>query len=311
MRNKNLSTIFSTLLIIGAGSAALALSMSFIFSAAQDNLSGSGELATNVGEMPVFFTGSSDSNSNSSNHSDGSNDNSLVQELGLPDDAGIILYSDAYVEQEIDGKSVSFVYQGQNVTIKDGLITRDEALKNATRIMDYIYEYVDKSIFEQYGIDKEKYAYKLSRRYERQGTEQYSVFLMEDGQIKCTIGISLNDDVKLYSFARDGLIDLCEGIKKIPDEYQIENWCMTTDQRAAIYDEYWDKSKHIVENVLGLPAIMDGYKNVDYSTYFDANNDKGTVTLGYVLEDGTYIRLFYNRVNQLWDGFVIAGYVAR
>jgi len=29
------------------------------------------------------------------------------------------------------------------------------------------------------------------------------------------------------------------------------------------------------------------------------------------LEDGTYIRLFYNRVNQLWDGFVIAGYETR
>ena len=53
---------------------------------------------------------------------------------------------------------------------------------------------------------------------------------------------------------------------------------------------------------------MEEVKDVNSITYFDADNDCSTVTFGYVLENGLYVKVFYNRINQMWDGFAIAGY---
>ncbi len=115
---------------------------------------------------------------------------------------------------------------------------------------------------------------------------------------------------KITSFARDGFIDLYGNENVIPEEFLVKNWCLTTEQRIAIYDEYFEESKYIVEEVLGLPAITDDYKDVNYSTYFDATDEWSNVSFGYVLADGTYVKVFYNRVNQKWNGFLIAGYIA-
>lgn len=292
MKKKNIGIIATTILVVACGSLSLMLSMSQTFGAVQNDLSGDVEITTNVGQ-PVVNTEESDS-----------------EGLDLPKDERIKLYSEMETILNVDNiVELSCVYEGQSVTVKDGLLTKEEAIDVATQIMDFVYGYVDETILTPYEIDKTKYKYKIQRQYRNQDVPDYSVCLMENNSIMCTIGITFKDEPILTAFARDGFIDLCGGEKEIPKEYLVENWCMATEQRTAIYDEYLEESKHIVEEVLGLAAITEDYKNVDSSTYFKADDDWSNVNFGYVLIDGTYVNVFYNRVNQMWNGFLIAGYV--
>ncbi len=294
MKKKNIGIIAATILVVAGGSVSLMLSMSQTFGAVQKNLSGVDEIATNVGKPVV----------------DAEEKDEVKAELNLPKDERIKLYSDMENDVALDAVAkLSLVYEGQNVTIKDGLLTKEEAMDVATQIMNYIYGYVDETILSPYKIDKTKYEYKIQRQYRNQNEPDYGVFVLENDNIMCTIGITFKDEPVLTAFARDGFIDLCGYEKEIPDEYLVENWCMTTEQRVAIYDEYLDESKHIIEEVLGLATIVEDYKNVDSSTYFKTNDDWSNVNFGYVLADGTYVNVFYNRVNQEWNGFLIAGYV--
>lgn len=294
MKKKNIGIIAATILVVAGGSVSLMLTMSQTFGAVRKGLSGYVEIATNVGE-PVINTEAK---------------NEAKAELNLPKDERIKLYSHMETNVAVDDVTkISLVYEGQNATIKDGLLTKEEAVDVAIQIMDYVYGYVDEIILTPYEIDKAKYEYKILRQYRNQNEADYGVFVMENDNIVCTIGITLKDEPTLTAFARDGLIDLYGYENSIPDEYLVENWCMTTEQRAAIYDEYLDESKYIVEEVLGLETIKESYKDVDSSTYFKANDDWSNVNFGYVLADGTYVNVFYNRVNQMWNGFLIAGYV--
>lgn len=294
MKKKNIGIIAATILVVTFGSASLMLSMSHTFGAVQKNLSGVGEIATNVGKPVV----------------DAEEKDEVKAELNLPKDERIKLYSDMENDVALDAVTkLSLVYEGQNVTIKDGLLTKEEAMDVATQIMNYIYGYVDETILSPYKIDKTKYEYKIQRQYRNQNQLDYGVFVLENDNIMCTIGITFKDEPVLTAFARDGFVDLYGDERVIPDEYLVENWCMTTEQRDTIYDEYLDESKHIIEEVLGLATIAEGYKNVDSNTYFKANDAWSNVNFGYVLNDGTYVNVFYNRVNQEWNGFLIAGYV--
>lgn len=199
---------------------------------------------------------------------------------------------------------IPFVYCGQNVYVQDGIVEKDIAKENGMQIMEYIFDYLDQTIFQPYGIDKTAYTYKIQRQYKEDGTH-YGVFLTQNDRIRCTIGIDLNEEPELTSFARDGLVDLYGGEKEIPEEYLVRNWCDTEAKKEAIYKEYYGFSKDIIENVLGLSSIKDEIIDVNNQKYFSADDDWSTVTFGYELEDGTYIRVFYNRINQMWDGFVI------
>ena len=135
------------------------------------------------------------------------------------------------------------------------------------------------------------------------------MFVKKEGDIIWSVGISLEEEPKVYTFAMDGLIDLY-GAKDnpIPKEYLVENWCKTSEQKEAIYNDYFETSRKLIEETLGLAAIRTDVKDLECASYFDADNDWSTVCFGYVLEDGLYVKVFYNRVNQKWDGFVIAGY---
>lgn len=294
MKKKNIGIIATTILVVACGSVSLMLSMSQTFGAVHKDLSGATEITTYAGQL-VVNTQTKDE---------------VKVELNLPKDERIKLYSQMETNVAVDDVTMlSLVYEGQNVTIKDGLLTKEEVIDVATQIMDYVYGYVDKTILTPYEIDKSKYEYKIQRQYRNQDAPDYSVCLMENNSIMCTIGITLKDEPALTAFARDSFIDLCGYENVIPDEYLVKNWCMTTEQRTAIYDEYLDESKYIVEEVLGLAVITEDYKDVDSSTYFIADDSWSNVNFGYVLADGSYINVFYNRVNQMWNGFLIAGYV--
>ena len=77
---------------------------------------------------------------------------------------------------------------------------------------------------------------------------------------------------------------------------------------AFLDKEYFDKSKEIIEDVLGLASIKNEVRNIESISYFHADTVWSTVTFGYVLDNGLYVKVFYNRVNQMWDGYCIAGY---
>lgn len=202
-----------------------------------------------------------------------------------------------------------FMYQGKQVAIEDALLEKEVTLENGKKVMDFVYDYVDKTIFEPYEIDKTQYNYSIRRQYHMAEGINYAVFLhgKTDSEILATIGILLEEEPMLQSFARDGLIELAYGPEEIPNTYWVNNWCETTEQREKIYAQYLEESKKII-TMLGLPSITEEIKNLDSVSYFDADNGYSTVTFGYVLEDGRYVKLFYNRINGKWDGFSIAGY---
>ena len=202
--------------------------------------------------------------------------------------------------------TAEFVYYGQDVLIKDDLVEKETAIENAQKIMDFIFDDVDKTILTPYGIDKTAYTYDIQRQDDEDKSLCYGVFLKKDGNIECTIGICIEDEITMDAFARDGLIDLYGDVENpIPEEYLVENWCSDTQKKEEIYDAYYESSKEIIENVLGLAPIDDTFCDVSKDSCFHAGNDWSTVRFGYRLTDGTEISVFYNRINQMWDGFSI------
>lgn len=202
---------------------------------------------------------------------------------------------------------VDFLYQGHKVSIADALLTKTESLYNATLIMDYVFNYVDDRILKPYEIDKTNFSYEIQREYQFGDIMYYSVLLMEKQIIKCSIGIYLEDDPVLKSFTRDGFVNLYNQ-GNTPEKFLSENWCKTREEREKVYEEYFQNSKEIIEEILLMPKVLENVNNVDCVSYFSVSDNWSFVTLGYILEDGTYIKMIYNRVNQMWDGFVIEGY---
>ena len=288
MKRKNIGLVITTLVVIAMGSATLGHSVMQVKGAVQKELSGSTEMRMEdeVSDEPEYTS---------------KEDSSLIHFNG---DFSNNVSSNTSNEVAC----VSGVYKGQSISITDGLTDKETAWINATQIMDYIYEYVDKNILVPCEINKTEYEYNIQRQYHKQNGTNYGVFLQKNGRIICTIGICLKDEPALTSFARDGLIDLYGGEHAIPKEYLIKNWCKTYEQREHIYAEYLDSSKEIIEDMLGLPSINETLKDVNCVEYFEADDNWSTVTFGYILENGLYVKVFYNRVNQMWDGFAIEGY---
>jgi LysM repeat protein len=291
---KKFTLLTTSVLLVGISSIALIISMSQLKGSIQDDISDN----TVMEAMENITT-----------ENETKKEGGQEYKLDLPKDKSVVLYKEENVD--IKGEYVAkayTVYQGQEVEIKDALVSKDEALENANIIMDYIYGYVDETIFSKYKIDKTNYTYKIQRQYHKNDGAYYGIFMVENDRIMASVGVTLNGKPQLKSFARDGLIDLCGLELEIPEEYLVKNYCMTSEQRNAIYEEYFPISKEIVENLLGMPAIIEEVKNIDSETYFKADDDWSTVCFGYVLENGLYVKVFYNRVNKEWDGFVVAGY---
>ena len=295
MKRKSIGLIVATLVVVAMGSVSLGFSVTQVKGAVQKELSGSTELGMDYTSTDVI--------------------GDVLEEPAYPskEDASIIYFdgnSSNNVSSSTSGEVayVSGIYQGQQISILDGLTDKDTAWKNATQIMDYIFEFVDKTIFAQCEIDKTEYTYNIQRQYHKYYGVNYGVFLLQDNDVICTIGICLEDEPVLTSFSRDGLVDLRGGVQAIPVEYQAEVWCKTAEQREQIYGEYFSSSKEIIENMLGLPAINEAIRDINCITYFEVDDVWSTVTFGYVLDNGLYVKVFYNRVNQMWDGFVISGY---
>ena len=303
MKRKNLSLALATLAIVAIGSGSLMLSVTQIKGTVQDSMGedvllGS-EVAASVVETEEVVV----------------KDDSYSTRLDAAIKSSWELLSEIKAKELEEHRiTTEFIYQNQVVEVKDALLEKEEAIANATKVMDYVYSYVDETLLTPYNIDKTEYTYSIQRQYRFADKVYYAVYLEEEDEegntaIKCSIGIFLEEEPSLRCFTRDGLIDLYGGVENpIPEEYLAENWCNNSEARAAIYAEYLESSKEIIENVLKLPAILEDVKNVDNISYFRVDDSWSMVTFGYVLEDGTYIKMIYNRVNQMWDGFVIDGY---
>lgn len=207
-----------------------------------------------------------------------------------------------YITSKID-----FIYRGQKVSITDALLTKDESLNYATLIMDFVINHVAEKIFRLYEIKISNFSYDIQRQYYLGDIIYYSVFLKENDVVKCSLGICFEDRPVLKSFTRDGYVNLCNQ-SNTPEEFLIENWCRTSQEREKVYKEYFYKSKKIIEETLLLPKVLENVNDVNCVSYFNVSENWSYITLGYVLEDGTYIKMIYNRVNQLWNGYEIGGY---
>lgn len=290
MKKQKIGIVVITLAIVGLGGLLFSFSTNKIMADMQGNLSEERELVSN--EQQELEESLSEYQEKLEN---------LAEQLQLK----LQLIEEMSVEIQGRIATTSFVYYGQNVHVKDGLLEEDIAKENGIKIMDFIFDYVDQKIFTLYEIDKTAYTYEIQRQYQEKDGIHYGVFMKQQDRIICTIGIDLNDEPVLTSFARDGLVDLCGGEKEIPESYLVKKWCNTEAKKEAIYNEYYDSSKDVIENVLGLSPIKEEKIDVNNKKYFSADDDWSAVVFGYELEDGTYIRVFYNRVNQMWDGFVL------
>lgn len=193
---------------------------------------------------------------------------------------------------------VNYVYEGQNVTVYDALSSKEEAEKNSKKIMDYIYDHVDEKLLVPNEIDKTEYVYRFTRQVSNADYVDYGVSLAKGEQEICSIGVHFEEEPVLDCFFINGNI-------KIPEGFDMENWCSTTAEKEAAYAKYLDQSKLIVGDVLGLSPIVEAQRNLESVVYFQVLQDIQTVIFGYVLEDGSYIRVFYNLIDESWKGFVL------
>ena len=298
--------IVTTLAVVAAGSIIFVISSANAKEQVKTNLSGEIELGTDFESANVL--GEVESATKEEKEDKEEREDPKIELLYNP---GAYYYIDESKEVVRVGKN----YKKQVVLLEDALVDKETAESNALKIMDYIFDTVDEDILKQNGIDlsayeKEKrYLFHIQRQYQYQDKVNYGVFVKKEGDIIWSVGISLEEEPKVVTFAMDGLIDLY-GAKDnpIPKEYLTENWCKTSEQKEAIYNDYFETSREFIEETLGLAAIRTDVKDLECASYFDADNDWSTVCFGYVLEDGLYVKVFYNRVNQKWDGFVIAGY---
>ena len=268
MKNKKMSIVLLTLLIAGIGAGMLLWSSKLIMADVQDDVASTEDIV----DMQ----------------------------------AGVESTENLAAVEEVSIATAEFVYYGQDVSIKDDMLEKETAIETGHKIMDFIFDYVDKTILKPYGIDKTAYMYDIQRQRFEDKSQCYGVFLKKDHEIVCTIDVRLNNGIQLNAFARDGLIDLYGGFDNpIPSEYLVENWCNDTQKKDEIYDAYYESSKEIVEKVLGMAPIDDSFRDVTNDSCFRADDEWSTVSFGYRLEDGTEITIFYNRVNQMWDGFCI------
>lgn len=280
MKNKKIGMILLSLAIVGAGAGFLFFSTNWIMADVQEKMGSAGDIVAVNEETKEDHT------------------SSKVEEVKNP-------LQEDYYEGLASISTASFLYYGQEVYVKDDMLEKDAAMENGKRIMDFLFDEIDKKILTPNEIDKTAYTYSIQRQMV-ENSVQYGVFLLKEGQIQCTIGICLDNGIEVDAFARDGLIQLCgDEEHPIPKEYLTENWCDNRQKKEDIYDAYFEKSKDIIENVLGLPPMDASYRDVSKRSCFKADDEWSTVTFGYRLTDGTEIMIFYNRVNGMWDGFCI------
>lgn len=292
MRNREIGILLSSLIIIMLGSVGLIFSITQIKATVHGDAGSNVTLGTEVAMQIVDVKDDS---------------------YSTKEDENIVFYNHRLypgypLNNNLETASrVNLIYQGVEVVITDAILEKEAAQRNSILIMDYIFDYVDQVFLKPYGIDKTAYSYEMQRQYRNGENVYYAVFLIGDNIIQCTLGIELQDSPKLYSFSRDGLVDLCKP-SKTPEEFRVENWCRSTSERENVYADYLQESQDFIVDILGMPSILTGVKDVDCISYFEVEKSYSNVILGYVLEDGTYIKLFYNRVNHMWNGFSIDGY---
>lgn len=324
MKNKKISIVWLTLLIAGIGAGMLVWSSNWIMADVQGNVASTEDIVDmqeevasteSEEELKKKVESLEDIDAVAEAIMKETGDSAIEIPAGLSEEKELEMLKEMLLEvlaereraiEELSIATAEFVYYGQDVSIKDDMLEKETAIETGHKIMDFIFDYVDKNILKPYGIDKTAYTYVIQRQCFENKSLCYGVFLKKDGEIKCTIGVCLDNGIQMDAFARDGLIDLYGSSKKpIPEEYLVENWCKDTQKKEEIYDAYYESSKEIIEKVLGMASIDDSFRDVSKDSCFHAGDDWSTVAFGYRLEDGTYIKVFYNRINQMWDGFCI------
>ncbi len=215
MKNKKLSILFLTLAIAGMGAGLLLWSTNWLMANAQKSFASSGDIVDTEDEAEEL--------AELLNKGDLDKESERLQEaLEELEGRYEMLWKALTEEEERSIATAEFVYYGQSVSIKDDMVEKETAIAIGQEIMDFIFDYVDKTILIPKGIDKTAYTYKIQRRDEEGSIPYYDVFLEKEEGIKCDIVacaiiIHIDNGIKM---------DLCSTSRiwsePIP-EYLIEN----------------------------------------------------------------------------------------
>ena len=140
--------IITSFAVIATGSVILAVSSANAKEQVKTNLSGEVELSTNYENVNVLSEVESAT-------TDEEQDNVEWTDPKIELFNNVGAYDPLYGLNEV--VSIGKNYKNQVVMLEDAFIDKENAESNAVRIMDYIYNFVDKNILEQNGINLEEY----------------------------------------------------------------------------------------------------------------------------------------------------------
>ena len=255
MKKKTLSVLFLTLVIAGMGAGMLLWSTNWIMAEAQEDVASTEEIVATEEERTEMVKSLNDITVLEDALREATGEVAIELPAGITEEQEIEMLQKALLAaleereehyEELSIATAEFVYYGQSVSIKDDMLEKETAIETGQEIMDFIFDYVDKTILTPYGIDKTAYIYDIQCQDVEGKGQCYGVFLKKEDNIECTIGVCIDNGIEMDAFARDGQIDLYGGFENpIPEEYLVENWCNDTQKKEEIYDAYYESSKEI------------------------------------------------------------------
>lgn len=203
--------------------------------------------------------------------------------------------------EEQMGGSV-FSYLGHVITVYDSIEDTETARDNSEKVMDIVLHDLQTKILDTLHINAEEYDFTLHRQIQFPDKTCYGVAFEQKNTILISAIVNL-DDHSILAFTMDGLVDL-DYADSIPKQYPAQNWAVTEEQKRTIYEDYLPLAQEIIENTLHYPSIGNPDFDPSNEDYIFIDEDSSNVRFGYPLENGEFIQLIFNRVNQKWNGFV-------
>lgn len=191
---KKLSLVFLTFAIIGIGAGMLVWSMNHIMANARKSFSSSETVVETKAEAEelteLLHKGSLDKKIEK-----------LQEDIEGREGQYEVLWKSFTEKEEYSIATAEFVYYGQSVSIKDDMVEKESAIKIGEKIMDFIFDDIDKTFLIPEGIDKTEYIYKIQRRDEGGSIPYYDVFLEKaesigGDNVSCHIIVYIDNGIK-------------------------------------------------------------------------------------------------------------------
>lgn len=290
MKKRKVGIIIATLAIVGLGSLFFSQSSNWVMASVQEKLSSQKE---------IVVTDEVDDKSEQARKEE--------EQMMLEQELRHQVQLNENLRLDKVGTSY-FLYDGQLVYVEDSLVEKDTAEENGMKVMDFIFEELGKEILVQYKLDSIKYTYSIQRNYEKPNDFRYSVSVLQNNSIVCNLEISLDDQPQMVSFAGDRSVEIYGQNRIVTDENIVGNGYNRQKNQEGLYQEYYNYSKNLIENVFQLSSINEKSRDIDNEIYCSVDETRNIVTFGYQLEDGNYVKISYDMINKTLEKFEIEEY---